>query len=75
MDRDHRLEFEDVLRAFVRPDVKVGVVLEWRDGEIADGIPRLPGNLILVCFADGIVLDPGFVGSRLLGACGFAGQQ
>ena len=40
MDRDHRLEFQDVLRALVRPHLEVGVVLQRQDGEIADRILR-----------------------------------
>src|SRR5208337_4220867 len=57
MDRDHRLEFEDVLCALVRPDVEVGVVLERQDGEIADRILRLLGDIRLVGLGDGIVVD------------------
>ena len=76
MDRDHRLEFEDVLRALVRPDAEVGVVLERQDGEIADRILQFPGDIILGRFADGVVIDaPGFVGGRLLGVRGSAGEE
>ena len=76
MDRDHRLEFEDVLRAFVRPNAEIGVVLERQDGEIADRILRLPRNIILARLADGIVIDTrGFVGRRLLGVGGSAGEE
>ena len=75
MDRDHRLELEDVLRAFVRPDVEVGVVLERQDSEIADRILRFLGNIILVRLAYGIVIDAlGFVRHRLLGVPGSKGD-
>jgi hypothetical protein len=76
MDRDHRLEFEDVLLAFVRPDVEVGVVLERQDGEIADRILRFPGDIILVRLADGIVIDArGFLRRRLLRVRGSADEE
>jgi hypothetical protein len=71
MDRDHRLEFEDVLRAVVRPDTEVGVVLERQDGKIADRILRFLGDIRFVGLADGIVVDARagglvFVGRRLM---------
>jgi len=68
MDRDHRLEFEDVLRAVVRPDAEVGVVLEGQDGEIADGILRFLRDGVLVGLArvgDGLVVVVWLVESAL----------
>jgi hypothetical protein len=53
------------------PTSKLVLVLERQNGEIADRILRLPGNIIFVRLADGIVIDPDFLGSRL--PCGFAG--
>ena len=75
MDRDHRLEFENVLRAVVRPEPEVGVVLKRQD-EVADRILRFFRDRRLVGFADGIVGDGlVVVGLRLLGVRGRAGEQ
>jgi hypothetical protein len=76
MDRHHRLEFENVLRAVMPPDAEVGVVLEGQHGEIADRILRLPGDIILVRLADGIVIEaPRIIGRGLLGVRGSAGEK
>jgi hypothetical protein len=80
MDRHHRLEFKDVLRALVRPDVQVGVVLERQDGEIADRILRLLGDIRLVSFAEGVVVNAGagrlvLVRRRLLGVAARASEE
>ena len=80
MDRDHRLEFENVLRSVVRPDAEVGVVLERQDGEIADRIFRFLGDVVLVGLWDAIVVDARAgrlvrVRRRLLSPGGLAGQQ
>ena len=57
MDRDHRLEFEDVLRAVVRPNAEVGVVLEGQDSEVANRIFRFLRDIRRIGLADSIVVD------------------
>ena len=44
MDRDHRLDVEDILRALVRAGVEVGVVLERETVEVADRVLQLLGQ-------------------------------
>ena len=51
MDRRHRLEFEDVLRALARPDLEIGVVLE----RLPTGFSNSLAMSELV--GDGIVVD------------------
>jgi hypothetical protein len=38
VDGDHRLDIQDVLRAVVRPDIEVGVVLEHHADQVADRV-------------------------------------
>ena len=57
MDRDHRLEFEYILRAVMRPKAEVGVVLEGQDGEVANRILRFLRDIRRIGLADGVVVD------------------
>ena len=57
MDRDHRLEFEYILRAVMRPKAEVGEVLEGQDGEVANRILRFLRDIRRIGLADGVVVD------------------
>ena len=46
LDRDHRLDVEDVLRPRQRPDVEVGVVLERHADQVADRVLRQLGEFL-----------------------------
>ena len=76
VERHHRLEFENVLRAVVRPEAEIGIALERQDGEIADRILQFFRDVRLVGLApvgDGLVVL--FGGDDLLGVRGRSRRQ
>ena len=66
LERDHRLEVEDVLGPLARAEVEVGVVLERHADQVGDRVLRLLGQLL------GVVA--GRLG-RLLAGCDPAPQR
>ena len=61
MDRDHRLDIQDFLRAVVRPDVEIGVALKGEAVEVADRVLQLLGEV------GGALARRVVAGRRLLG--------
>jgi hypothetical protein len=45
VDRDDRLDLEDVLGAFMRANIEIGKVVEWNDVEITNRVLSLLGEI------------------------------